>query len=193
MERQFFDYIYETDALIELKGNDYQNKRNDINKFKRAYPQYRTEVLEMSKHSEGIQQLFHKWVTDRISHMPRENIDAFIDGIHYERLALQKVIQDYTELGLIGLVVYIDEDIKGFTVGERINETTASVLIEKTDLDTLGCSQLIFREFSKLLKDSYQSSFINVGEDLGFENLKKAKMSYRPCKFLPKYTIYQKE
>jgi hypothetical protein len=27
---------------------------------------------------------------------------------------------------------------------------------------------------------------------MGFENLKKVKMSYRPKKLVPKYTIYQK-
>jgi hypothetical protein len=27
---------------------------------------------------------------------------------------------------------------------------------------------------------------------MGFENLKKVKMSYRPNKLVPKYTIYQK-
>jgi hypothetical protein len=28
---------------------------------------------------------------------------------------------------------------------------------------------------------------------MGFENLKKVKMSYRPYKLVPKYTIYQKQ
>ncbi|MCP5206523.1 MAG: DUF2156 domain-containing protein [Hahellaceae bacterium] len=192
VERQLVDYVYETDALIDLKGNDYQNKRNEINKFKRAHPNYRTEVLDIEKHSAGIQRLFHKWVADRMKFMPNEKADAFMDGIYFERLALEKIIKDYAALSLIGLVIYIDDEIKGFTVGERINATTASIIIEKTDFEVLGCAQFIFREFSKQLKETYQSQYINVGDDMGFENLKKVKMSYRPCKLIPKYTIYQK-
>lgn len=192
VERQLVDYVYETDALIDLKGNDYQNKRNEINKFKRAHPNYRTEVLDINKHRAGIQQLFHKWVADRMKFMPNEKADAFMDGIYFERLALEKIIHNYAELSLIGLVIYIDDVIKGFTVGERINASTASIIIEKTDFEVMGCAQFIFREFSKQLKETYQSQFINVGDDMGFENLKKVKMSYRPCKLIPKYAIYQK-
>ncbi|MCJ7765114.1 MAG: DUF2156 domain-containing protein, partial [Thiovulaceae bacterium] len=29
-------------------------------------------------------------------------------------------------------------------------------------------------------------------DDMGYENLRKVKMSYRPVKLVPKYTIYQK-
>jgi hypothetical protein len=94
---------------------------------------------------------------------------------------------------MVGMVLYIDEEIKGFTIGERINETTSSVIIEKTDFEVLGCAQFIFREFTKYLKEIYQNHYINVGDDMGFENLKKVKMSYRPYKLVPKYTIYQKQ
>lgn len=56
----------------------------------------------------------------------------------------------------------------------------------------MGCAQFIFREFSKMLKEHYAVNYINVGDDMGFENLRKVKMSYRPYKLVPKYTIYQK-
>jgi hypothetical protein len=192
VQRELVDYVYETDALIDLKGNDYQNKRNEINKFKRAHPNYRTELLDIDKHRQGIQNLFHKWVADRLKVMPNEKADAFMDGIYFERQALERIIHDYQALGLIGLVIYINEEIKGFTIGERINARTASIIIEKTDFEIPGCAQFIFREFSKLLKDTYQSRYINASDDMGLENLKKVKMSYRPCKLIPKYTIYQK-
>jgi hypothetical protein len=43
-----------------------------------------------------------------------------------------------------------------------------------------------------MLKEHYGVTYINVGDDMGFENLRKVKMSYRPFKLVPKYTIYQK-
>lgn len=192
VERKLVDYLYKSDDLIDLKGNSYHTKRNEINKFKKAYPNFHTESLDPQVHSRPIMELFHKWVGDRIRYMPKEETELFLEGIYQEQHAIKRMLANYSELNLIGIVLYIDDEIKGFTVGERINAETSSVIIEKTDFETLGCAQFIFREFSKVLKEAYGSVYINVGDDMGFENLKKVKMSYRPEKLIPKYTIYQK-
>ena len=192
IEKKLVDYIYKVENLIELKGDQYKSKRNEINKFKKVYHNHRIEILDISKHKEGITNLFNKWVSDRTTYMPKEEVETFLDGIYFERFAIKRLINDYENLDVVGMVLYIDDEIKGFTVGERINKTTSSVIIEKTDFEILGCAQFIFREFTKYLKEIYNSEYINVGDDMGFENLKKVKMSYRPHKLIPKYTIYQK-
>ena len=192
VEKKLVDYIYKVDDLIDLKGDSYKSKRNEINRFRNVYPNHRIEILDKEKHSSAVMQLFNKWVRDRTTYMPKEEVEVFMDGIYFERFAIKRLINDYDNLDIIGLVIYIDDEIKGFTVGERINEHTASVIIEKTDFEVLGCAQFIFREFTKILKDKYAIEYINVGDDMGFENLKKVKMSYRPKKLVPKYTIYQK-
>jgi hypothetical protein len=192
IEKKLVDYIYKVDDLIELKGDQYKSKRNEINKFKKVYENFRVEILDISKHKDGITNLFNKWVSDRTKYMPKEEVETFLDGIYFERFAIKRLLNDYQNLDVVGMVLYIDDEIKGFTVGERINETTSSVIIEKTDFEILGCAQFIFREFTKYLKEIYNSEYINVGDDMGFENLKKVKMSYRPHKLIPKYTIYQK-
>lgn len=193
IEKKLVDYIYEADDLIELRGDAYKSKRNEINKFRNVYPNHRIEVLDKEKHAQGVLNLFNKWVKDRTTYMPKEEVEIFLDGIYFERFAIKRLMNDYDKLDVIGLVLYIDDEIKGFTVGERINDNTASVIIEKTDFEVLGCAQYIFREFSKILKDQYGVKWINVGDDMGFENLRKVKMSYRPDKLIPKYTIYQKQ
>ena len=192
IEKKLVDYIYKTDDLIDLKGNPYKVKRNEINRFKNVYPNYRIEILDKQVHGDKVLALFNKWVSDRTRHMPHEDAEMFLDGIYYERFAIKRLVNDYDKLDLIGIVIYIDDELKGFTVGERISDDTSSVIIEKTDFEIFGCAQFIFREFSKILKERYGSEYINVGDDMGFENLKKVKMSYRPDKLIPKYTIYQK-
>lgn len=192
IEKKLVDYVYEVDALISLRGNSYHTKRTEINKFTKSYPEHTIEVLEPKKHKDEIMTLFNKWVTDRVKYMPKEEAEVFLEGIHQERYAVKRMIENYEQLELIGLVIYIDGELKGFTVGECINADTATVIIEKTDFEVLGCAQYIFREFSKLLKEHYSVTYINVGDDMGFENLRKVKMSYRPFKLVPKYTIYQK-
>jgi len=192
VEKKLVDYIYEVDSLINLSGNSYHTNRTEINKFTKSYHDYTIEPLDCVKHKDGIMNLFNKWVSDRVKYMPKEEAEVFLEGIHQERHAVKQMLKDYEYLSLIGLVIYINGEIKGFTVGERINEDTATVIIEKTDFEVLGCAQFIFREFSKMLKEHYGAKYINVGDDMGFENLRKVKMSYRPYKLVPKYTIYQK-
>jgi len=192
VEKQLTDYIYRAEDLINLRGNSYHTKRTEINKFKKSYPEHRIEMLDPEKHSQNIITLFSKWVSDRIRYMPKEEADRFLEGIYHEQLAVKRLLKFYNELDVIGIVIYIDDELKGFTVGERINANTASILIEKTDFEILGCAQFIFREFSKVLSEQYSTEWINVGDDMGFENLKKVKMSYRPERLIPKYTIYQK-
>ncbi|MCG2635317.1 MAG: phosphatidylglycerol lysyltransferase domain-containing protein [Gammaproteobacteria bacterium] len=193
VERTLVDYIYDCNDLIELKGNNFSAKRNEINKFKRIHPDYLLETLDVEKHSDGIVRLLNKWISDRMKYLPSDQTELFIDGIYSERLAVKRMLDYYSELDLIGLVIIIDGKVQGFTVGERINEDTASVIVEKTDFDILGCAQFIFREFVKKLSSEYGVSRINVGDDMGFENLKKVKMSYRPSLMIPKYTIYKRQ
>lgn len=192
VEKKLVDYIYEVDALINLRGNSYHTKRTEINKFMKSYPDYIIEPLDSVKHKDEIMQLFNKWVSDRVKYMPKEEAEVFLEGIHQERYAIKQMLKYFDALSLIGLVIYINGELKGFTAGEKINDDTATVIIEKTDFEVLGCAQYIFREFSKMLKEHYGVTYINVGDDMGFENLRKVKMSYRPFKLVPKYTIYQK-
>lgn len=193
IERSLVDYVYNSIDLIDLKGNNYSSKRNEINKFKRSYPEHQIETLSVEKHAEGITRLVNQWISDRMKYMPLEQTDAFIDGIYSERIAIKRMLKDYQALDLIGLVILIEGEIKGFTVGEKINRDTASVIVEKTDFEILGCAQYIFREFAKVLANEYGITSINVGDDMGFENLKKVKMSYRPSKLISKYTIYRRQ
>lgn len=192
VEKKLVDYVYNVESLIKLNGNNYHTKRTEINKFMKSYPENKIETLDTKKHKEGILNLFNKWVSDRVRYMPKEEAEHFLEGIHQERHAIKQMLKEYDRLELIGLVIYINDEIKGFTVGERINADTATVIIEKTDFEILGCAQYIFREFSKVLQEHYGVAFINVGDDMGFENLRKVKMSYRPHRLVPKYTIYQK-
>lgn len=174
IEKKLADYVYNIDDLIELRGNGYHTKRTEINKFKKNYPGFTTELLDPEIHAGEIIELFNHWVINRMKYMPKVELDAFLDGINYERFAIKRILKSYHEMGLFGMVLRIDGEVVGFTVGERTNDTTATILIEKTEFDILGSAQFIFREFCKLLKAHYGSLYINAGDDMGFENLKRS-------------------
>jgi hypothetical protein len=173
------DYIYRTQDLIELKGNSYKTKRNEINQFRRAYPNH--TLTPFSKvHREEARALVNTWMQNRLRTLPDGPVDDILYNIEMERKAIQRAIALYDELKLEGLSLFIDGKLEGFTFGERLNRDVANVLIEKTNFNIQGAAQYLFREFSKVFADC---TYINVGDDLGFENLRRVKMSYRPAMF----------
>ena len=185
MERSLPDYIYRTDDLIQLRGNAYKTKRSEINQFRRAPPDHRLEPLG-PPHWEGIRGLLNTWLRNRLRYLPGETIADFFYTVEQERLAIERALTHYDTLGLHGLCLFIDNRLEGFTFGERITPDVGNVLVEKTNFAMPGSAQFLFREFAKLFSDC---TFINVGDDLGLENLRRVKMSYRPALFGEKVTL----
>lgn len=59
-ERDYFDYVYEIDALCNLSGHKYQAKRNHINRFLEEHPDWAAEPITgrksagMPRHDHGM-------------------------------------------------------------------------------------------------------------------------------------------
>ena len=185
IERSLPDYIYCTEDLIGLKGNAYKSKRSEINQFRRAYPNHRMEALG-PHHWAGIRALIDTWLRNRLKYLEGDAIADFFYTVEQERKAIERALENYDTLGISGLCLIIDERLEGFTLGERITADVGSVLVEKTNFSIPGSAQYLFREFAKTFADC---TYINVGDDLGLENLRRVKMSYRPALFGEKITL----
>ena len=185
VERSLPDYIYKTEDLINLQGNAYKTKRSEINQFRRAHPNHRMEELG-PQHWDGIRELINTWLRNRLQYLTGEAIADFFYTVEQERLAIERAIEHYDTLGLHGLCLIIDGKLEGFTFGDRITPEVGNVLVEKTNFAIPGSAQYLFREFAKTFADC---TYINVGDDLGLENLRRVKMSYRPALFGEKVTL----
>jgi hypothetical protein len=185
IERSLPDYIYATSDLINLQGNAYKTKRSEINQFRRSYPNHRMEVLG-PQHHHGIRELLNTWLKNRLQYLTGEAIADFFHTVEQERQAIERALTHYDTLGLSGLALIIDGRLEGFTFGDRLTPDVGNVLVEKTNFAIPGSAQYLFREFAKTFADC---SYINVGDDLGLENLRRVKMSYRPALFGEKVTI----
>lgn len=180
------DYIYRTQDLIELRGNAFKTKRNEINQFRRAYPNHTLHAFSAAEHSEAARALVNTWMENRLRTLPDGPVEDFLYNLEMERKAIHRAIALYDELKLEGLSLFIDGRLEGFTFGERLDPSVANVLIEKTNFNVQGAAQYLFREFAKVFTDC---TYINVGDDLGFENLRRVKMSYRPAMFGEKVVL----
>ena len=90
-------------------------------------------------------------------------------------------------LGLKGAVLYRNDKMTGFTVGEQINSDTFVVHIEKALADVQGAYPMLCNQFTS--HNAKGLSFINREEDLGIEGLRKSKLSYNPAFLLNKNVI----
>lgn len=179
------DYIYRTADLIELRGNAYKAKRGEVNHFRRAYPDHRVEPLG-PPHRQGIQDLLGTWLRSRLQGLDGAAAADFLAAAELERQGIERALEHYHALVLEGLALVVDGRIEGFTFGERIGPAMASVLAEKTNLAVAGAAQYLFREFARHFADC---TYLNAGDDMGLENLRRTKLSYRPVRLGEKFTV----
>ena len=105
-DRDIADYIYETQALIELKGRKYHGKKNHINKFSKMYdwsyeaitPENTQECLDMLK----------KW---KAQNCATEDLEK-----HAEICVSEASLREREFLGLTGGLLRVDGQVVAFTV-----------------------------------------------------------------------------
>ena len=169
-----FDYIYRYEDLTELKGKKYHQKRNHIARFSENNWSY--EEINSDNIGECIE-MNDEW----LRRSGTENGRAEESGV--VRLSLDH----FGELGYVGGILRVVGRIQAFTFGETLNSDTFNVHVEKAFTDFQGAYPMINRQF--LLNSVHGYKFINREEDMGEENLRKAKLSYYPCFMEEKFTI----
>lgn len=175
------DYIYATESLITLAGKKLSAKRNHINKFMREYGDF--EYVEISKETvEECKRIFDEWCKSN------EACNCEV-AEECEKWACSQLLDNWDEIpGLKGALIKVRGRFEAFTIGERLNEDTAVVHIEKGNTDIHGIYPIINREF--VARTFPDTKFINREEDMGKEGLRKAKNSYYPAGFVHKYDIF---
>lgn len=175
LDRDSFDYIYLSEDLINLSGKKYQPKRNHISFFMRnnnwSYERLTaeniSECLEMSK----------AWLEG--------SLEEYKDELTAELKIIEKVFQNYDELGYVGGVLRSDGKVIAYTMGEKMTDEMFCVHIEKAFSDIRGAYPMINQQFVKNELSNYK--YINREDDTGADNLRKAKLSYHPAILAQKY------
>ena len=111
------------------------------------------------------------------------------DLLHEDR-AIYEAISHFKELGFRGGAISIDSKVEAFALGEPLNPDTAVIHIEKANPDIPGLYAAINQLFCA--EEWSGVKYINREQDLGLENLRKAKESYYPDHMVEKYTLIHK-
>jgi ribosomal protein S18 acetylase RimI-like enzyme len=179
------DYVYETTRMIELAGGDLKSKRQERNRFTRDN-RFHCETYDLSRHLEPCLRLLGDWKIHQDAHNLEEpNLNSI--KRHKEARATELALRHANQLALTGMVVYVEDELRAFTLGEPLGDDQASIVIEKTDLAIKGLAQFIFSEFCRVHWSHLP--LINAGDDWGLETLAWTKASYRPTKLLKKFVL----
>ena len=175
LERDTFDYIYNSEDLVNLSGKKYQPKRNHISYFmknndwsyERLNEENIPECLEMSK----------LWLEG--------SLEEYREELEGELKIIKRVFDNYDKLDYIGGVLRVDGRVVAYTMGEPASEDVFCVHIEKAFSHIRGAYPMINQQFVKNELSGYK--YINREDDTGAENLRKAKLSYYPVILAEKY------
>jgi len=180
-DRGAFDYLYLREELATLPGNRFHKKKNRISYFAARHTH---EVHRFSaQHLCGCLQLLDEW--GRV---------AEVEGNRSFGLEMDATVEALGQAGLLGLegvVITVAGVVRAFAVGERLNRDTAVCHFEKADHFMEGLSQLVNREFARLLFNDCR--YVNREQDLGEPGLRNAKLSYHPAELVRKFRVRRRK
>lgn len=175
--RDTFDYVYNNEDLVNLTGKKYQPKRNHISFFKKNY--YWTYEKICGNNIEECLSMSRKWLE------AYESDDK--TDLESEYRIIRCVFDNYFALGYKGGLIRKDGEVVAFTTGEELDIDTFCVHFEKAFGDIRGLYPLINQQFVHNELSDYK--YINREDDVGLENLRKAKLSYYPAFLCEKYEV----
>jgi hypothetical protein len=175
IEENNFDYIYESEKLIHLPGRKLAGKRNHFSRFINTY-NHRVEDINTENAALCIE-ASKKWCCEH-------GCGGFLS---YELHSIIDMLTNIDKLNFKGIVVYVDDVVSAFTIGEKVNEDMAIIHIEKAFSNVHGLYTFINRTFAEMYFEDVK--YINREDDMGLEGLRKAKQSYYPYKLERKHTV----
>jgi len=171
-DRDNFDYLYYRSDLAELAGKKYHKKKNHVNNFLSAYPDH--ELRQMSAN----------YIPAAIEILDRWRKDKNEDG---DYRAAREALDLFDSLTLKGAIFFIGGKPAAYCLGESIARGKMfAIHFEKAIEEYRGIYQYVNQAFAASLPRFF--TLINREQDLGNEGLRQAKMTYRPCGFVQKYT-----
>lgn len=179
--REQWDYLYDVEALIQLRGKRFHKKKNLLNQFRKLYP-YEYTVFDgtMTRLAMAMQEDWCTWRDCESS-----------EALAAENRVISRVLKNWNDLpGIAGGAILVDGQMVAYTIGEKVSEDTLVIHFEKGDPEFKGATQAINQMF--LENSGIDVPFVNREQDLGDQGLRRAKLSYNPVAFVKKYTVFLK-
>lgn len=177
-ERDNWDYLYDVNELIELKGSRFHKKKNLVNQFRKKYDfqylDFRESIIEKAMAMQA------DWCTWRDCESS--------ETLSSENRAINAVLENWEKFqGIMGGALLVEGEMTAYTIAENLPPNALVIHFEKGNPEYKGVYQAINQMFLENAGSTFD--IVNREQDLGDEGLRKAKLSYHPVGFLKKYRV----
>ena len=175
------DYLYFSQELAELNGKDFHKKKNHLTHFISEYGKsFKAVELKDEENWQDALNVAYDWL-DQNCEDDEEN-----EQLQNELDSIKSAVENYRELNLKGMVIYIDDEPVAMTIASKISDQVLDINFEKALLPYTE-NGLYTAICSMFAKNQSEFLYLNREEDMGIEGLRKSKLSYRPAIILDKY------
>ncbi len=182
-DRDAFDYIYSVSYLNELHhvSSNQSNGARLLRIFSNKYPDHECKCYLLSAVDAcSLHNVYIEWAqAKKISHVETNEYRAF-----------EKLLQTKHE-NIHAQLIYLSGALKGFQLFEVLSPQHAIVHFCKADVAYNGIYDALMWCLGKVLFER-KVKFCNFEQDLGIQNLRRAKEKYKVDQFLKKFIVYNR-
>ena len=176
--RDWYDYLYDSQAMVAFAGRKYAHQRNHIHRFERDNPNWSFSRMTAAD-GEEVRSFYQSFLQEQ----SKED-----DTFQAEAEKIFEVLEHFDEYGFLGGILRVDGKIVGISMGEVVRDTLY-IHVEKALVTYSGVYQKLVNCFAKeYVTDGVL--YINREEDMGDPGLRQSKQSYQPIQLLEKYTVH---
>lgn len=179
--QDFSEYIYSCEMNITLAGRKMVKRRNHFNAFLREHPDYEYKNLEASD-LDDVRACLARWEQEKENEETQEDISS-------EHKGIMDLLKNFSRLDYKGGCIYLDGQMEAFIIGSGLGKDSVEIHIEKANADIRGLYVAVLKEF--LAHNFPDALWINREEDMGYENLRKAKMQLHPVRMVDNYNCQE--
>lgn len=159
------EYILDAESMSAMAGGKYKNLRREMKLFE----QHNYRIDDITEDNIGIVDKMYRQLME----------DGLMQKLNYgSDFARDNVIAYWKELGMFGIIVYVDDEPVGALLGFEIDEETVDACMEFRIGEQTGLATFLEKNF--FMRSGYQ--YMNIEEDLGIEGLRKRKNSLCPIR-----------
>jgi hypothetical protein len=181
-KRDLAEYIYTTESMSTFLGGKLAKRRKEVHQFWRIYGD-RASVAQITKADfPEILSFQKKWMQQNSESHDRQALER-------EERTIQKQLEHYDELRLSGVVMRIDDEVRGYGYGCRLGKEYYDALIEKGDRQIEHSYKVLRQESVK--QCAMDCKYVNLEEDIGIIGLRNLKNAYQPAFLLLKFVAIE--
>lgn len=183
-KRSQYEYVYKNSILTSLKGNKYEQRRREMNKFMQRYEGYQVKEIDLndSMLTKMILKLFDDWINTYDS--------SSYDVALGEYNAFKNLVSNFSTIkaNFLNLGLFYKGKLMSFEINEYFDNGYAYCHFVKHDREFRSSSPAIFYESCKILQEK-GIDYMNFDHDVGLNGLRQYKKVWRPAFYLHKYNI----